>query len=90
MRNALDRIRSLPVHTHKAISFISMMAGAVIGWTSCQFSDDVNLVMILCFIAMIGGILWHIAFVRCPHCGHHFNPRAAISNYCPDCGKKLE
>ena len=90
MRNALERIRSLSVHTHKAISVISMIAGAVIGWISCQFSTDVNIVMILSFIAMIGGILWHIIFVRCPHCGHHFSPRASILTYCPECGKKLE
>ena len=90
MRNALERIRSLSVHIHKTISFISMLSGAVIGWISCQFSDDVNIVMILSFIAMIGGIIWHIVFVRCPYCGHHFNPRASISNFCPECGKKLE
>ena len=90
MKNVFKRLRSLPVHTHKAISFISMIAGAVIGWISCQLSTDVNIVMILSFIAMIGGIVWHIDFVRCPHCGHHFNPRASISNYCPECGKKLE
>lgn len=90
MKNALKRIRELSVHTHKKISFISMLAGAAVGWISCQFSEDINVVIILSFIAMIGGILWHIVFVRCPYCGHHFNPRASISNYCPDCGKPLE
>ena len=79
MKNVFKHLRSFPVHTHKAISFISMIAGAVIG-----------ILMILSFVAIIGGIVWHIVFVRCPHCGHHFNPRASISNYCPECGKKLE
>jgi len=86
----MKNLRNLSVRTHKAISFIAMLGGAVIGWISCQFSDDVSIVMILSFVAMIGGIVWHIVFVRCPHCGHSFNPRASISNYCPDCGKKLE
>ena len=90
MKNVLKHLQSLPVYTHKAISFISMMAGAVIGWISCQLSTNVNIVMILSFVAMIGGIVWHIVFVRCPHCGHSFSPRASISNYCPECGKKLE
>ena len=89
MKNVFKHLRSLPVHTHKAISFISMIAGAVIGWISCQFSTDVNIVMILSLIAMIGSIVWHFVFVRCPHCDHHFNPRAAIPNFCPECGKKL-
>ena len=90
MGKILTYLRDLSVHTHKAISFIAMIAGAVIGWVSCQFSDDINIVIVLCFVVMIGGILWHIVFVRCPHCGHHFNPRASISNFCPECGKKLE
>ena len=90
MGKILTYLRDLSVHTHKAISVISMIAGAVIGWISCQFSTDVNIVIILCFIAMIGGILWHIVFVRCPHCGHHFNLRASVLTYCPECGKKLE
>ena len=90
MNSLLERIRALPVHTHKSISLISMFSGAVIGWVSCQLSEDVNIVMILSLVAMIGGILWHILFVRCPHCGHHFNPRASILNYCPECGERLE
>ena len=89
MKQMLDRIRKLSVRTHEIISSVSCIVGAVVGWVSCQLSDDVTIVSILCLAAMIGGIVWHFVFVRCPHCGHHFNPRAAISNYCPECGKKL-
>ena len=39
---------------------------------------------------MIGSIVWYFVFVRCPHCRHLFNPRAAIPNFCPECGKKLQ
>ena len=89
MKQVLERIRKLSVHAHSAISFVSGIVSVVIGWVSCQFSDDVNIVMILSLIAMIGSIVWHFVFVRCPHCDHHFNPRAAIPNFCPECGKKL-
>lgn len=90
MKNLLEHLRAMSVHTHQLISFVSMIAGAIVGWISCQVSADVNVVMILSFIAMIGGILWHLIFVRCPYCGHHFNLRAGISNFCPNCGGNLE
>lgn len=89
MKQLLEHIRKLSVHAHSAISLVSGIVSAVIGWVSCQLSGDVNALMILCLIVMIGSIVWHFVFVRCPHCGHHFNPRAAISNFCPECGKKL-
>ena len=90
MKNILKRLRSLPLHTHRGISFVSMLGGSILGWICTQFSARLNLLLVICFIGLIGGIVWHIVFVRCPHCGHHFNPRASISNFCPDCGGKLE
>ena len=88
MKDILKRIHSLPPQTHKAISFLSILGAAVIGWIFAQF--DVDFAMILCLIVMIGGIVWYIAFVRCPHCGSMLNWRAVVPNFCPECGKKLE
>ncbi len=85
----MNKLRKLSVHTHKAISLITMLTCSVLGMICSQFSPWLDLGMILSFIGLIGGIVWHIVFVRCPHCGHHFNPRASISNFCPACGKKL-
>ena len=90
MKDILDRIRALPLRTHKAISFLSILGCSILGWVLTQVSAHMNLALVICFIGLIGGIVWHIVFVRCPHCGHHFNPRAAIPNFCPECGKKLE
>ena len=90
MKNILKRLRGLPLHTHRAISFLSMLGCSVIGWIFTQLSERMNFALVICFIGLIGGIVWHIIFVRCPHCGHHFNPRASISNFCPECGKRLE
>ena len=89
MKNYIKRLRALPLHIHKAISFLSMLGSSILGWICSQFSPDLNLGMMLCFLGLIGGIVWHIIFVRCPHCGHSFNPRASISNFCPYCGEKL-
>ena len=90
MKNIFKYLRTLPLRTHRIISFASMLAASVLGLVFSQFSSIGNLGMNLCFLTLIGGIAWHIVFVRCPHCGHHFNPRTGISNFCPDCGGKLE
>ena len=90
MKAIIIQLRTLPLHKHKAISFLSMLCSSVLGWICSQFSPYLDLGMILCFIGLVGGIVWHIVFVRCPHCGHHFNPRTRVSNFCPDCGEKLD
>ena len=87
MKAMMKHLRSLSLHTHQAISSISMLGGSIVGWGFAQFNAFFGAVF--CAMALIGGIVWHIVFVRCPHCGHHFNPRAAISNFCPECGKQL-
>ena len=89
LKQVLERIRKLSLRTHVAIFFVSGIVSAVIGWVSCQLTDHVNIITILSLIAMIGSIVWYFVFVRCPHCRHLFNPRAAIPNFCPECGKKL-
>lgn len=87
MKDVIKRLRNLSLQTHQAISSISMLGGGIAGWIFTQFNTVFGIA--LCATAFIGGIVWHIIFVRCPHCGHHFNPRATISNFCPECGKKL-
>lgn len=90
MKSIFDRLRALPLRTHKTISFLSILGCSILGWILTQISSHTNFALIICFIGLTGGIIWHIVFVRCPHCGHHFNLRTAISNFCPECGEKLE
>lgn len=87
MKDMIKCLRGLSLQTHQAISTIAMLGSGIGGWIFVQFNAFFGVAF--CAIALIGGIVWHIAFVRCPHCGHHFNPRSAISNFCPECGKKL-
>lgn len=80
--------RKLSPGTNKAIALAAMFGGAVFGLIFSQFSWDFG--MIASLFLMISGIVWHILFVKCPHCGHSFGPRESVSNFCPHCGKKLE
>ena len=86
----MKKLKALSLATHLKISTILMASGCLIGWISTEFSTgELNIGMALGLILLIGGILWHILLVRCPHCGRHMNPRAGIPNFCPECGKKL-
>ena len=86
----MKKLKSLPLITHLRIVMALTVAGCTIGLIGAQFgSGDFNVGMVLGLILLFGGITWHIVFMRCPHCGHHLNPRTGLSNFCPDCGKKL-
>lgn len=89
MKDIWNRIHNLPIQTHRNISLCSAMGGSVIGWICAQIGDGLGFAMVLCFIMIIAGFAWHIVFVKCPHCGHHFGFRQHISTFCPECGKKL-
>ena len=86
----MKKLKALPLATHLKISTILMASGCLIGWISAEFSTgELNIGMALGLILLFGGIIWHILFMRCPHCGRHLNPRAGLSNFCPECGEKL-
>lgn len=46
--------------------------------------------MIPGFIIALVGVFLFLKYCKCPHCGHHFNARAKLPNYCPECGRELE
>ena len=86
----MKKLKTLPLATHLKIFMILTFSGCFIGLVSSQFSSgDLNVGMALGLILLIAGILWHILFMKCPHCGRHLNPRTGLSNFCPDCGEKL-
>ena len=86
----MKKLKALPLTSHLKIFMILMASGCLIGWVSTEFSTGgLNIGMALGLILLISGILWHILFMKCPHCGRHLNPRAGLSNFCPDCGEKL-
>ena len=87
MKDMIKRLRGLSLQVHRTVSTVAILASGIIGWICTQF--DAIFGVVLCAIVLVGSIAWDIVFVRCPHCGHHFNPRALIPNFCPECGEKL-
>lgn len=63
--------------------------GVFIGLVSSQFGVDGNVGMFIGLILIICSFLWHVLFVRCPHCGFHFHVRLPITEHCPNCGEKI-
>lgn len=90
MKGFWDRIQKLSVQTHRNIGLFMALGSSIIGWICTQIGDGLDFAMVFCFIMVIAGFAWHIIFVKCPHCGHHFGFRQHISTFCPECGRKLE
>lgn len=87
----MKKLRDLPLHTHFNIRTGLMIVGlviALIARASARFS--MNTGMWIGLILMAASILWHILFVRCPHCGSHFSLKRALPKYCPWCGKYID
>ena len=84
----MKKLRNLSIQTHKVISFAVMIGGSFLCLLFSEFSMDIA--MIISFALVIVGIVWHISFVKCPHCGHCFGFREFVSIYCPECGKKVK
>lgn len=87
----LKKLRQLPLHTHFNIRTGLMIIGLplfFIAWSAGH--GNVNAVMWIGLILMIGSLLWHSLFVRCPHCGSPFRLRGGIPKHCPECGKYID
>ena len=87
----LKKLRELPIHTHFGIRTVITVVGVILVLIFRPSSrDTVNAGMIIGLILIIAGILWHLLFVRCPHCGSPFRLRGGIPRHCPECGKYID
>lgn len=87
----MKKLRDLSLHTHFNIRTGLMIAGLVIfmiARASARFSMNAGMWIGLSLMAL--SILWHILFVRCPHCGSPFRLRGGIPKHCPECGKYVD
>ena len=87
----LNKLRELPIHTHFKIRTGLMIVGLIISLifrSSARFA--MNAGMYIGLILMFGGIIWHILFIRYPHCGGLFRLRGGIPKHCPECGKYID
>ena len=42
----------------------------------------------MAFFAVIAGVLLHLCWMRCPHCGRHLDRNNG--QYCQNCGKRID
>ncbi len=83
----IDKLKKLPITTHSVIRLVCWFSGIFIGLVCSQF--DWLPGMTVGLVLMLGGFLWHLLFLRCPHCHQTFHVRQPIPKYCPNCGKQV-
>ena len=87
----MKKLRGLPLRTHFNIRTGLMLLGLVILlFARAASHGNINTGMWLGFILMAASILWHVLFIRCPHCGSPFQLRGGIPKHCPECGKYID
>lgn len=87
----MKKLSELSLHTHFSIRTVIVVIGVIITLISQSSSrNEINAGMIVGLILIVCGILWHILFVRCPHCGSHLSLKQALPKYCPWCGKHID
>lgn len=87
----MKKLRKLSHHTHFTIRTIITVIGVILVLMAQASSrNDMTAGVILGLALIIIGMIWHILFVRCPHCGNHLSLRRAIPRYCPWCGKRID
>lgn len=79
----------------KRMIMLSIMIGGVIFAGILIFLGGRTESTVVLFAAMggaisIGGLIWGIWSIRCPHCGGFLPLRDWFIEYCPRCGEKLE
>lgn len=87
----LKKLRELSLHTHFNIRTGLMVVGLpVLVIARSARRGSTNAGMWIGLILVIASILWHVLFVRCPHCGSPFRLRGGIPKHCPECGKYID
>ena len=87
----MKKLKELSIHTHFSIRCALMIGGLVISLFIRNLSADGMAAGTWAGLALIaGGFVWHILFIRCPHCGNLFPLRGGIPKHCPECGKYID
>ena len=69
-----------------------MGTGALLAVIGALITNDykVNLLVWAGLFVIVVGILYHLAMVRCPFCGHSLAGYRPIPKACPKCDKSFE
>ena len=87
----MKKLRELSLQTHFSIRTVIIVLGVIITLIAqASGRKDVNAGMIVGLILIISGMVWHVLFVRCPHCGSILRLRGGIPKHCPNCGKYID
>ncbi len=71
-------------------SYLVLHVGFLIGFVLAilGLSIEINFLVYLGVILVIGGSVQAFIFYKCPNCGKSFNIRGKKPKYCPECSYK--
>lgn len=74
------------------ISWIILGIGALFAVVGAMTAQEyrINLCLTIGFLVIIGGIIYHLVMVRCPHCGYSLAGYQPLPEECPKCQKAFE
>ena len=68
------------------LTTVIMLAGALVGCVGAYINLTVTLIGAA---MMVGGLMLHLRWYRCPHCGASLG-RNGIPRFCPNCGETID
>lgn len=77
---------------HITKSWIIMGIGALLAVIGAMTMQEyrVNALLVIGFLIVIIGIIYHLAMVRCPYCGHSLAGYRPCPKECPNCHKVFD
>ena len=87
----LKKIRKLSLRAHFMVrSVITVIGLILILIFQSSNRNGLSTGALIGLVLIIIGIVWHVCFVRCPHCGSLFSLKRVLPKYCPWCGKYID
>ena len=74
------------------ISWCIILLGALIALVGAAATQDGRINLLLCLggLIVLSGIIYHLAMIRCPHCGRSLAGYRPLPKSCPNCHKELD
>lgn len=77
---------------HSIISWIILGIGTLLAIIGAMTTQEyrVNIWLLAGAIVIVAGIVYHLVWVRCPHCGHSLAGYRPLPKACPKCHEMFE
>lgn len=84
-------MKKLTLKQHWLVATVLMYAGLIVSTYDIltNFTEWNWTAMIIAFALVIGGYIYHLIFVKCPHCGARLPSKTKFPEECDKCGKSL-